>query len=304
MKVIVFGCQQIAVDVLKYLFERNDVDLSLVITYELPLDKTYGYMSVLDYCCNRKIPVINPKSVTDDIVKTVLDIEPDIILSIYYRKILPQSLIDCPKFGCINIHPSILPYYRGPVPTAWAIENGEKEFGITIHYMDDSLDTGDILIQKVHPILDDETGYELYTRAMVLGANLFINNYDDIVSGKIEARPQVGIGSYYGKKSGKYVIDWKQSTSEIMSLIRVHAKPFNPAQTILFNRYVLINRVEKYDLPGVPLQGCGVIVKILHEDQFIVSCADGYLRVVDYEIAPSITDEEKKVYLIEGNRFG
>ena len=304
MKIILFGCQQIAVDVLKFLFERNDVDLSLVITYELPLDKTYGYISVLDYCSEQKIPVINPKSLTDDMMKTVFEIEPDIILSIYYRKILPQSLIDCPKFGCINIHPSILPYYRGPVPTAWAIENGENEFGITIHYMDYSIDTGDILIQKNYPILDNETGYELYTRAMKIGANLFINSYDDIVSGKIVSRPQVGEGSYYGKKSGKYVINWKQSASEIMNLIRVHAKPFNPAETILFNKYVLINRVEKYNLPGVPLQGGGVIVKILHENQLVVSCADGYLRVVDYEIAPSITEEEKKTYLIEGNRFG
>jgi methionyl-tRNA formyltransferase len=304
MKVVVFGCQQIAVDVLGYLIGKNDVDLSLVITYELPLDKTYKYKSVSDYCKENGIPVINPKLVSDNVVRKVLDIEPDIILSIYYRKIFPQTLINIPKLGCINIHPSKLPNYRGPVPTAWAIENGEEEFGITIHYMDCSIDTGDILVQKVYPIFDDETGYELYTRAMKLGSELLNNNYDAIVSGKIVARPQVGEGSYYGKKTGKYTIDWKKSVSEIRNLIRVHAKPFNPVETILFNRYFLINHAERYDLPEKPLQGGGIIVRILPENQLVVSCADGYLKITDFEIAPSITDEEQKIYFMEGNRFG
>ena len=303
MKIVIFGCQQIAVDVIKYLSTLDDVSLPLVITYELPLDQTYGYESVIKLCEGKNIKVINPKSVNKDVIQKIIEISPDIILSIYYRKIFPKELINMPNLGCINIHPSALPYYRGPVPTAWAIENGETQFGITIHYMDEGIDTGDILIQEKYAINDEETGYELYTRAMTLGFDLFRNNFKKIIDGEIKATPQIGKGSYYGKKNGRYTIDWKKSIKNILGLIRVHSKPFNPAETVLFNRYFLINKALEYKLDNIPLQGAGKIIKVLDEDQFVVSCADGYLLIKDYEIAPTITAQEKKIYLKEGNKF-
>ena len=132
MKVVVFGCQQIAVDFIAFLKSKN-VTISLIVTYELPLDKTYGYESVLDKFSSDKIELINPKRVDGDLISKIKSISPDIIFSIYYRKILPNSILKIPRLGCINIHPSLLPKYRGPIPTAWAIERGEKTFGITIH---------------------------------------------------------------------------------------------------------------------------------------------------------------------------
>ena len=157
MKVVIFGCQQIAVDFISFL-KNNNVSIPLIITYELPLDKTYGYESVIEKFSNGETEVLNPKSVNINIINKVKSINPDIIFSIYYRKILPKSLLKIPRLGCINIHPSLLPKYRGPIPTAWAIENGESEFGITIHYMDEGIDTGDILVQKEYQILENETG--------------------------------------------------------------------------------------------------------------------------------------------------
>lgn len=302
MKVVIFGCQQIAVDIISYLTTQSDIELSLVITYELPLDQTYGYESVISICKEKNIDVINPKFLTNDVIQHVINISPDIILSLYYRKIFPKIIIDIPKLGCINIHPGALPNYRGPVPTAWAIANGETKFGITMHYMDEQIDTGNILVQELYNIGEDETGFELYTRAMKLGFNLFKNNFHKIITGAIKSVPQIGIGSYYGKKDGKYTIDWKRSTKEIIGLIRVHAKPFNPAETILFNKYFLINKAEKYSLDK-PLQGSGKIVKIMESGQFVVSCADGYLLIKEYEIAPAISDNEKAIYLREGNCF-
>ena len=304
MKVVVFGCQQIAVDILKYLEKRNDIELPLVITYELPLDETYGYKSVIQYCKNKKIDYMYPKSVNNKVNQKISDISPDLILSIYYRKILPKQLINLPHLGCINIHPSKLPNYRGPVPTAWAIENGETEFGITIHCMDETIDTGDILVQETYEIEEDETGYELYTRAMELGSNLFKKSFDKIINKKILPMPQNGIGSYYGKKLGRFIIDWQIPLEEIRNKIRVHAKPFNPAETILFNRYVLINKAKPYTKAMEPLQGPGVIKKVLSNGQFIVSCVDGYLLIKDYEIVPKLSNKEKKIYLKKGNRFG
>ena len=304
MKVVIFGCQQIAVDIIKKMIINSKVDLPLIITYELPLDQTYGYESVLDFSKKSKLNVINPLQVTSSLVDQIKGINPDIILSLYYRKILPKSIIELPRLGCINIHPSLLPEYRGPVPTAWAIEKGEKNFGITIHKMDNGIDTGDILIQKKYRIFHNETGFELYTRAMKLGAKLFNDNFLKIIDGKIKPKPQNGIGSYYGKKNGRYTIDWKKSVEEIKNMIRVHAPPYNPADTILFNRYVLVNRSREYFIKGYVAQTPGKIIKVLEDERLVVSCSDGLLLLEDYKIIPSLNKKDKVIYLKEGNSFG
>ncbi len=301
-KVVIFGCQQIAVDFIKFLIKRNDIKISLVITYELPLDKTYGYESVIEEFSNNKIEIINPKSVNLTVLNKVKEINPDIIFSIYYRKILPKSILNIPKLGCINIHPSLLPYYRGPVPTAWAIEKGEEKFGITIHLMDEGIDTGNILIQEKFIIGKNETGYQLYTRAMKLGASMLCENFDKIINNEIQSTPQKGNGSYYGKKNGKYTIDWKDSVHNIRNKIRVHAKPFNPAETLLFNRYILINEAQISN-DKHPAQGCGVIIGF-KDKMPIISCADGNLILKDFLIVPKLNKEEEKVYFKIGNKLG
>ena len=126
----------------------------------------------------------------------------------YFKELLSAS-----KLGVINIHPSLLPYYRGPVPTAWAIINNEKEFGITIHQVDSGIDTGDILVQEKYDIHDDETGHDLYLRAMEKGAELLINNFDRIMNEEIKPKKQPSGGSYFGKLSTRVLIDWKEKAS-------------------------------------------------------------------------------------------
>lgn len=302
MRLVIFACQQIGVDFLKYVKSLPDVELCLVITYELPLDKTYGYHSVLDFCENAGIKAINPKSIDRDLITDIENISPDIIFSIYYRKIFPSSLINIPPLGCINIHPSKLPFYKGPVPTAWAIENGEKEFGITVHLIDSKIDTGDILFQEIFPINSEETGFELYTRAMKLGASLICKNFNSIINPNRKLVKQKGIGSYYGKKTNRTTLNWKNTTEKVKNLVRVHAKPFNPIEARLFNKYFLINKVSYYELE-IPLQGPGRIMKVLQNENFVVSCTDGYVLVEDYEIVPKLANVEKNIYLRVGNRF-
>lgn len=302
MKVVIFGCQQIAVDFISFLLKKN-IKISLIVTYELPLDKTYGYESVIEKFSGTDIEVQNPNSINLNLIKKVQSINPDIIFSIYYRKILPKSLLKIPRLGCVNIHPSLLPKYRGPIPTAWAIENGETYFGITIHYMDHGIDTGDILVQKDFQIFENETGYELYTRAMKLGVNLLEQNFEKILNKKLTPFPQKGISSYYGKKNGKYTIDWKNTAININNKIRVHAKPFNSAETLLFNRYVLIDKATIIEDEKYTAQGCGRIVDIINE-KLVISCAEGCLMLEDYTIVPKLNNEEKKIYFKIGNKLG
>ena len=303
-KIVVFGCQQIAVDFIRYVMTQRDVLIALIVTYELPLDKTYGYESVIENFSNSDIELLSPPKITKSLIDKVRNISPDYIFSTYYRQILPKSLLSTAKFSSINIHPSLLPYYRGPVPTAWTIENGEKYFGITIHLMDEGIDTGDILVQEKYPILENETGFNLYTRGMKLGYELLVENFNKIINEEIEAKPQVGIGSYYGKKNGKHTINWQDNAEKINNKIRIHSIPYNPAESSLFNRYIFINKATPtYDKKYIS-QGCGKIVDIIDNDKLVISCADGCLILDDYKIVPELDEKEKNIYLKVGNKLG
>jgi len=302
-KIVVFCCQQIGVDFIDYLMTRQDVELSLIITYELLMDKTYGYKSVLEEATKRGLKVVNPKRITESLISEIIGINPDVIFSVYYRKIFPKRIIGIPKLGCINIHPGLLPEYRGTVPTAWAITNGETSFGITIHYMDQGIDTGDVLVQETYNILNDETGFDLYTRGMLLGAEMLRKHFSKIINKEITPYKQSGLGSYYGKKNGKFTIDWQNKAEFIRNMIRVHAKPYNPAEALLLNRYVLINKASIIRDDKYILQGAGKIVDILEGNKLLVSCVDGFLRLDDYEIVPQLNKIEEEVYLRIGNKF-
>jgi len=302
-KLVIFGCQQIAVDFIKYVSNQRDIEISLIVTYELPLDKTYGYESVIENFNGTELEVVSPPRITKALIDKVRNIDPDYIFSVYYRQILPKSLLSLAKYSSINIHPSLLPQYRGPIPTAWAIERGEKHFGISIHLMDEGIDTGDILVQEKYKIKDDETGFELYTRGMKLGFELLSKNFKSIIENKIAPIPQKGTGSYFGKKNGKYKISWQEDATNINNMIRVHSKPYNPAETSLFNRYIFINKAKVIYDEKYPSQGCGKIVDIIDEDKLVISCARGCLILEDFTVTPSLSKEERKIYFKIGNKL-
>lgn len=303
-KIVLFGCQQIAVDFISYLRTLQDVELSLVLTYELPLDKTYGYQSVVDICRDNNIDFISSTSIPPRAEETIRDVGPDLIMSVYYRRIIPESIFSLARRGAFNIHPSLLPYYRGPVPTMWAIENGEKEFGITIHKIDKGIDTGSIAYQEKYPILDDDTGYSLYVRAMELGASMLARNFTNLINGQVELRRQQGIGSYYGKYKGKGIINWAQPAERIRDFIRARAKPFNPAQSPLLNSYVFVNRASAIRSEDYPAQPPGRILEVQQDGAIIVSCAEGCLRLDDYAIYPTLDKSAREIYLRKGVMFG
>ena len=303
MKVIVFGCQQIAVDFISYLTSLKNIELPLIVSSEFPIDKTYNYKSVLEQARALNIDVVNALKITDKLVETIRQINPEIIFSVYYRRIFPKQLLSIPKLGCVNVHPSLLPKYRGMVPTAWAIMNAEKETGVTIHLMDEGIDTGDILVQKEFEIHNDETGYQLNIRAMKIGFELLKENFFKIIEKKLTPKKQTGTGRLFGKLKAKYIIDWHQNAENIRNLIRVRANPYVPAETLLFNRYLLINKASKVKDKKYAIQHIGRIIDILNDDKLVVSCADGCLLLEEYKIVPALTDLEKASYINVGNRF-
>jgi methionyl-tRNA formyltransferase len=302
-KIILFGCQAISIDILRFLINQKDIEVSKVISYEVVSDISRGQESIISVARELGIQVEQPRKITSNIVNEIRNINPDLIISAYYRKIFPKELIDIPRLGIVNIHPSLLPFYRGPVPTAWAILNNESEFGITLHKVDAGIDTGDILFQSKHEIDPDESGYDLYLRAMQLGSDLFINNFNDIISNKVQPKKQPNGGSYYGKLSSRIIIDWRQPAQMIKNNVRVRAHPYIPIETILESKYFFINKVSIVQDKNFSVQMPGRIIKTYDDDTFLVSCSDGIIHVKEYEVFPPFSGVEKEIYLKPGRSF-
>lgn len=168
------------------------------------------------------IPVFQPETLKNGELKPILDeLQPDVIVVAAYGKLLPDYVLDYPEYGCINVHASLLPKYRGAAPIQWAIINGETETGITTMKMDKGLDTGDMLLTAKTDIGEYETAEELFSRLAKLGGELLIKTLDALEAGEITPVPQNHSEHTYApmikKETG--VIDWTKSAREISKLI-------------------------------------------------------------------------------------
>jgi methionyl-tRNA formyltransferase len=301
-KVLLFTSQDIGNDIFSYLHSRDDIHLT-VVTQRTRRDEIYGYRATLDLCTEKGVTALTPRSLDDAFMSEVQRIAPDMVICAYYPRIFPRRLIDTPPLGCINVHPGLLPKYRGTFPTPWSILNNETEIGITIHYMDEGIDTGDVLVQQCFPIGPDETGHELYRRSMKLCADLLIENFNRLLHKEITPRPQAAGGSYYNRIAPQYRIDWHQPRQEIRNQIRVHAKPYFPAFSFLMNKCLTINRASFIDLADYKAQGAGVICRVFEDMKFAVSCVDGCLLVEDYDLFPILRPDDIELHIRVGNRI-
>lgn len=303
-RVALLGSQRIAVSFLDFLTSLDDVEVVVVVGCDSDRDESLGYESLLARARTLNLEVFDAIR-DDDPLRTLPSIEPDILFSVYYRRLVPPEVLSIPPLGCVNIHPGLLPNYRGATPTAWAMLNGETTFGITIHYMDETFDTGDILVQKVHDIGPHETGYELRGRAMNFGTELLKRNFHGIVNRTLTPIKQEGPGSYFGKLETSYRINWENRASRIRDAIRVYSSPYSRARTSLHDKSILVNHVEVLDDGArYTAQGPGEIVDVLEKDVLVVAAGDGFLVMDDYETLSPMTDTEREHLLGKGNHLG
>src|SRR5438093_830579 len=137
------------------------------------------------------LPIFQPKSLKSDEAQSLIQaLAPDMIIVVAYGKILPPRLLQFPRYGCINLHGSILPKYRGAAPVHWAIANGEKTTGVCTMLLDEGLDTGPVFLCKETPIHPDETTAELYNRLAELGADALIETLEGVINGSLKPAPQ------------------------------------------------------------------------------------------------------------------
>lgn len=250
MKIVFMGTPDFARDSLKAVVEAGH-EVALVVTNP---DKPKGRgmklipSDVKKYAIEQNLEVVQPVKVRNnpEFVEQLKDINPDVICVVAYGKIIPKEILDIPRLGCINVHGSLLPKYRGAAPIQWAVLNGDKETGITTMFMDVGMDTGDMINKEVVQIGDDETTGELWDRLSIIGANLLVKTLEDLENGTYKREKQgddFTVAPMIKKEMAK--IDWKnQTSSEIKNLVR-GLNPFMGAFSFLNDKKIKIWKVEK-----------------------------------------------------------
>lgn len=250
MKTIFMGTPEFALPSLKLVAEKTD--LKAIFTKE---DKpnSRGNKIVINpikqYGLDNNIEIIQPKKLRDEeIINKIKEINPDLIVVVAYGKIIPKSIIDIPKYGIINVHSSLLPKYRGASPIHSAILNGDRETGVSIMYIEEELDSGDVILQKKCEISDEDTLGTLHDRLKIIGAEALGQVLDLIENGKVSAVPQEHDKATFVKPISKEEekIDWAKSKEEIHNKVR-GLNPFPGAYTSFKGEIIKIYEVEKTD---------------------------------------------------------
>lgn len=225
MKILFMGTPDFSVGSLDALIKAGH---EIVGVFTQP-DKPKGRKMVLTpsevkvYATEKGLEVFQPNSLREEgVLDTIKGFNPDMIVVVAYGKMLPTEILEYPKYGCVNVHASLLPKYRGASPIQWSIVCGEKETGVTTMYMDKGMDTGDILLVETTPIYDYDNAETLFDRLSVIGANLLVKTVDGLKNGEITPIKQNEAEATYApiikKEMGE--IDFSKTAEEIDCLVR------------------------------------------------------------------------------------
>lgn len=224
MKIVFMGTPDFAVPALEALIEKYGVE-AVFTQPDRPKGrgKKMAFSAVKEVAVKHDIKVFQPEKLKDDreAIEYLKELNPDFIIVVAFGQILTKEVLDIPRFGCINLHASLLPMYRGAAPLNWVIINGEKKSGNTTMLMDVGLDTGDMLLKDEVEITENMTAGELHDILMVRGGNLLIETIEGIVNGSLKGIKQEGETCYakmLSKNTGK--ISWNNSALDIHNLIR------------------------------------------------------------------------------------
>ena len=220
------GTPDFALESLKALYEAKYDIIGVVTNIDKPKGRGMKMVAspVKEYAIEKNLQVYQPIKVRNnpEFLEEVKKLNPDLICVVAYGKILPQELLDIPQYGCVNVHGSLLPEYRGAAPIQWAVLNGDKKTGVTTMFMNAGMDTGDMILKEEVEIGEDETTGELWDRLKTIGANLLIKTVKEIENGTATRTKQPEEGTMAPMLSKEMAkIDWKNKTAnDIKNLVR------------------------------------------------------------------------------------
>ena len=299
MKVIFMGTPDFSVGTLEALIEAGH-EVALVVTQP---DKPKGrggkmqYTPVKEVAVAHNIPVYQPKRIREpECIEELRKYNADIMVVIAFGQILPKEILEMTPYGCVNVHASLLPSYRGAAPIQWAVINGEKVSGVTTMQMNEGLDTGDMLLKVEIPLDEKETGGSLHDKLAEAGARLCVETLDALKAGTVTPEKQGDSPTAYAKMLDKHMgkIDWKMSAKEIERMIR-GLNPWPSAYTRWNENDKGMKIWEAEVAEGQTDKAAGTVVEVA-KDGFFVQTGDGLLKITALQI-PGIKRMDAAAFL-------
>jgi Methionyl-tRNA formyltransferase len=266
----------------KLLIQDKTINIKFICVRYDTLDET-----LKKYSDKYKIDYLKDKNINSkEFVFKLKEYNCDLFVSMSFNQIFKKEIIDISKLGIINCHAGKLPFYRGRNVLNWVLINDEKEFGITVHYIDEGIDTGDIIMQKSFPISDEDNYETLLQLAYIECANLLYESIKLIQGGnykRIKQKEIHSVGSYCGMRQvGDEMIDWNQGSRDIFNFIRAICKPGPMGRSFINDKEIKINKSKMIKnapvYKGIPGQVIGIT-----DNGFIVKTKDSILEMVEYE---------------------
>ena len=293
LNILFMGTPDFAQESLKSLVENNYKVIGVVTNPDKPKGRGMKLVAspVKEYALEKNIPVYQPIKVRNnkEFIDKIKTLNPDVICVVAYGKILPKEILEIPKYGCINVHASLLPKYRGAAPIQWAVLNGDKETGVTTMYMDVGMDTGDMILKEKVEIGEDETTGELWDRLSKIGGELLVETLKQIENGTAPREKQgddFSVAPMLSKDMAK--IDWKNKTAqEIKNLVR-GLNPIMGAYTFLNGSKIKFWKVDiakniGYDEDNIKIFRNGTVLISDQRDGLFIKTKQGILSVLEIQ---------------------
>ena len=244
MRIVFMGTPDFSVPALEALVEGGHEVVAAITQPDKPKGRGKAVLMtpVKEKAMELGIPVYQPVKVREpEFVEKLRQMEPDAIVVVAFGQILPKSILESPRYGCVNIHASLLPKYRGAAPIQWAVIDGERESGVTTMFMNEGLDTGDMLEKEAVTLDPKETGGSLHDKLSAIGGRLILSTLKGLEDGTLKGTPQTDEGSCYAKMLKKSLgdIDWTMDAAAIERLIR-GLNPWPSAYTCLHGKTLKI----------------------------------------------------------------
>lgn len=290
LRVLFMGTPDFARDSLEAIYNAGHSVLAVVTNPDKPKGRGMKMIAppVKEFAQEHNLKVYQPEKVkgNEEFIQEIKNMKPDLICVVAYGKILPKEILDIPSYGCINVHGSLLPKYRGAAPIQWAVLNGDKVTGVTTMYMDVGMDTGDMILKEEVEIQDDETTGELWERLSKIGGELLVKTIKQIEEKTASRIPQ---GNNYTMapmlSKGISKIDWNTKTSdEIKNLVR-GLNPIMGAYTMYEGKKIKFWKVDIVDENIVEIDKTlpGQILIANDKDGLYIKTIDGVIKVLEIQ---------------------
>jgi len=276
MKTIVLAYHDIGCTGIKQLVNHG-FDIQAVFTHKDDPGENLWFSSVAETAVDHGLQVYAPENINHPIwVEKIRELKPDIIFSFYYRNMVGKKILDIPQYGCLNLHGSLLPRYRGRCPVNWAIINGERETGVTLHYMVEEPDAGDIVEQMSVAIDDTDTALDLHAKLNHASGELLNSSLPALLTDTLQRKPQNHAESSYfgGRTPADGQVDWQQSGTCVRDLVRAVTRPYPGAFSYLGNRKCFLWQVKV--VPGQVDEKPGTV---LSTDPLVINCSRDAVQV-------------------------